>query len=104
VKKMEEFTFDYVGLASLFHMTVGSVKHKSTQSPGDLPPCVEIGEGVRKKRIWLASTVFKWLKEKQQGCAGIPPAPVLATTGRQARPPGRPRKAARLQGSSGVEA
>lgn len=118
---MEEFTFDYVGLARVCHLTVGSVKQKSTQQPESLPPCVELGEGVRKKRIWLASTVFKWLEAKQQGGAGIqqpeaPEAELQPATGpvangngngngRPSRPPGRPRKvAAKSQSVGGAAA
>jgi hypothetical protein len=86
---MEEATFGLQELADFLQLGLATVKHKSSQQPGELPPAILLGSGRRKKRIWLKSSVVAWLLSRQAQSAGIAIA-AAANAPRHGR--GRPRK------------
>lgn len=76
---MEEVTFCKETLADFLQLGRATVAHKMSQAPAELPPAILLGDGPRKKRIWLKSSVVAWLKarETQGALRDAAPAPVL---------------------------
>lgn len=94
---MEETTFGMQELADFLQLGIATVKHKSSQSPDELPPAVLLGSGSRKKRIWLKSSVVGWLQARQVQSVGTVTAVAAKVPHRG---PGRPRKLATGQGGA----
>jgi hypothetical protein len=95
---MEELTILPVQVAVILGIKVSTLKRLVSESPQRLPPFVEIGDGPRKRKIWLLASVKSWLLDQERLTQGkrLPLSELGSRAAAESknlrRKPGRPRK------------
>lgn len=59
------FTIRIEEIAASLDFELGTARRLENEAPWRLPPCVDVGSGTRKKRVYLSSSFEAWLKERE---------------------------------------